>query len=57
LEQIGKKDNARAQDVISFYLDYERSIKNVSKVVRTGGIVAYVVGNRRVKGIEVPMMR
>jgi len=54
LSQIAKIDKKRVYDVISFYIDYESSIQNVSKVVKEGGIVAYVVGNRRVKGIEIP---
>ncbi len=51
---IANADKKRVYDVISFYIDYEKSINNVSKVVKKGGIVAYVVGNRRVKGIEIP---
>ena len=54
LSQIAKIDKKRVYDVISFYRDYESSIQNVSKAVKKGGIVAYVVGNRRVKGIEIP---
>jgi len=54
LSQIAKIDKKRVYDVISFYADYESSIQNVSKVVKERGIVAYVVGNRRVKGIEIP---
>ncbi len=54
LSKIADIDKKRAYDVISFYMDYEKSITNVSKVVKVGGIVAYVVGNRRVKGIEIP---
>jgi len=54
LSQIAKIDKKRAYDVVSFYIDYENSIRNVSKVVKKRGIVAYVVGNRRVKGIEIP---
>ena len=54
LEKIAKIDNKRVYDVISFYIDYEKSIANISKLVKTGGIVAYVVGNRRVKGVEIP---
>ncbi len=54
LSTIADIDKNRAYDVASFYVDYERSINNVSKVVKKGGIVAYVVGNRRVKGIEIP---
>lgn len=54
LHEIERADKKRALDVYSFYVDYEKSIHNVSKVVKTGGLVAYVVGNRRVKGIEIP---
>ncbi len=54
LSEIVKIDEKRASDVNSFYIDYEKSIKNVSEVIRKGGLVAYVVGNRRVKGIEIP---
>ncbi len=54
ISKIADIDKNRVYDVISFYIDYERSINNVSKVVKKGGIVAYVGGNRRVKGIEIP---
>lgn len=54
LKKIAEKDDKRVYDVISFYSDYKSSIEKVSKVVKRGGIVAYVVGNRRVKGIEIP---
>ena len=54
LSKIASIDKKRVYDVISFYDDYEKSINNISKVIRNGGIVAYVVGNRRVKGIEIP---
>ncbi len=54
LFKIARIDEKRLYDVISFYIDYEKSINNVAKVVKKGGIVAYVVGNRKVKGIEIP---
>ena len=54
IDKIRERDSKRVYDVISFYVDYQSSIENVSKVVKYGGIVAYVVGNRRVKGIEIP---
>ena len=54
LSKIADIDKDRVYDVVSFYLDYERSINNVSKVIRKGGIVAYVVGNRKVRGVEIP---
>jgi len=54
LSQIAQIDEKRVGDVVSFYIDYEKSIRNVSRVIKKGGVVAYVVGNRRVKGIEIP---
>ncbi|OQX21085.1 MAG: hypothetical protein BWK80_34500 [Desulfobacteraceae bacterium IS3] len=51
IETIAQKDKKRVGDVISFYKDYNRSIDNVSKVVKKGGYICYVVGNRRVKGV------
>lgn len=54
IERIAAQDKKRVYDVISFYSDYEKSINHVSRVVKDGGTVAYVVGNRRVKGIEIP---
>ncbi len=54
LKAISKKDEKRVYDVISFYIDYRQSIQTISKVVRKNGIAAFVVGNRRVKGIEIP---
>lgn len=54
VEKIRNLDKERVYDVISFYSDYVKSIKNISKVVKKGAIVAFVVGNRRVKGITIP---
>ncbi len=54
LSRIADIDKNRAYDVLSFYMYYEKSINNVSKVIKRNGIAAYVVGNRKVKGIEIP---
>lgn len=45
----------RCWEVISFFNDYEESIDVVSKTVCSGGYVIYVVGNRRVRNIELPL--
>lgn len=55
LEAIKSIDEKRYYDVISFLNDYYLSINNVSKTVRKGGKVCYVVGNRNVKGIQIPL--
>lgn len=54
IEKIGNQDEKRALDVVSFYHDYKISISNVAKTVAKGGTVVYVVGNRRVKDVELP---
>lgn len=42
------------RDVISFYEDYEHSINRVSMTLKKGGFACYVVGNRTVKGVNIP---
>ena len=51
---IGQKDNKRAMEVASFYSELQQSIINVAKVVKPGGYICYVVGNRKVKGNILP---
>ena len=55
LENIKNTDINRYYEVISFLNDYWSSILNVANTVRTGGIVCYVVGNRNVKGTQIPL--
>lgn len=45
----------RCWEVISFYNDYQKSVEVVSKTVKSGGYVIYVVGNRRVRNVELPL--
>jgi tRNA G10 N-methylase Trm11 len=54
ISTIQKRDSERARDVISFYEDYEQSIDHVSSTIRKRGYACYVVGNRTVKGIQIP---
>lgn len=55
LFEIRTLDEKRYWEVISFLNDYYLSILNVSKVVRVGGRVCYVVGDRKVKGVQIPL--
>ncbi|MCD8207617.1 MAG: DNA methyltransferase [Bacteroidales bacterium] len=55
LAQIEELDKTRHLEVISFLNDYSASMKNVAPVVRKGGRICYVVGNRTVKGIQIPL--
>lgn len=51
---IRERDEKRAKEVFSFYSDLYNSIQIISKKVKRNGFVCFVVGNRRVKGIELP---
>lgn len=55
LNQIRSLDEKRYFEVVSFLNDYWKSIQNVASVVRKGGVVCYVVGNRTVKGIQISL--
>lgn len=52
IAQVAKVDNKRALEVSSFYEDLGTSIKEISKTVRIGGFAIYIVGNRRVKDVQ-----
>ena len=52
--KIADADSKRSEEVVSFFMDYSASIANIAKVVKPGGYTCYVVGNRTVKGVEVP---
>ena len=59
IEEIKAKDlkfnRDRGWEVVSFYNDYEQSVEAVAQTVKQGGYVVYVVGNRRVRNVELPL--
>lgn len=55
LEQIRIFDENRYFEVVSFLNDYWASIQNVATKIKKGGVVCYVVGNRNVKGVQIPL--
>ena len=55
LNEIGQRDEKRYWEVVSFLNDYSTSIANIAKSVRKGGVVCYVVGDRRVKNVQIPL--
>ncbi len=59
IQKISEADKnfnrSRCWEVVSFYNDYEESIKAVDSAVKSGGYVIYVVGNRRVRNVELPL--
>ncbi|MBI5807724.1 MAG: modification methylase [Ignavibacteriales bacterium] len=54
IHEISKQSKRRALEVSSFYFDLDKSIKDVAHSVKKKGIVIYIVGNRRVKDIQLP---
>ena len=54
IERIKDIDKKRAKEVFSFYNDLYNSIQIIAKKVKSTGYVCFVVGNRRVKGLELP---
>jgi tRNA G10 N-methylase Trm11 len=55
LNKIQDIDQKRYLEVVSFLNDYWKSIRNVADTIRIGGVACYVVGNRTVKGIQIPL--
>ena len=55
LAAIQQADEKRFAEVASFLNDYWFSMQAVAHVVRKGGMCCYVVGNRNVKGIQIPL--
>jgi len=54
LEKISERDEKRALDVYSFFLDFNKTIDEIDRVTKDGAIVCMVVGNRTVKKINIP---
>jgi len=55
LEKVAILDEKRATEVKVFYEDLFIALKNISSCLKDNGVVCFVVGNRRVKGILIPM--
>lgn len=51
---VAEQDAKRAAEVSAFYEDLYASIRHIAPVVKPGGHVCYVVGNRKVKGVVLP---
>ena len=54
IEEIRSIDKKRSNDVSAFYIDLSRSINSVAKTLSQRSTICYVVGNRRVKDIQLP---
>ncbi len=54
LKRISSMDRKRAREVLSFFTDLNRSLRNLAPLLRHRGHLAIVIGNRRVKGFTIP---
>lgn len=54
LDLISRIDKKRSRDVMAFYIDLNKCFAELGRVVKKGGFLCMVVGNRTVKGIQLP---
>ncbi|MBU4452405.1 MAG: site-specific DNA-methyltransferase [Nanoarchaeota archaeon] len=54
LNMIKIQDETRAKDVLSFYVDFNKCIAELNRVMKANGHLCFVVGNRTVKGVKIP---
>lgn len=54
IDLISMQDIKRAMHVFSFYLDLFRCMKKFISKIKIGGYIVFVVGNRTVKGTQLP---
>jgi len=54
IKKISERDEKRAREILSFYNDFDKCVENLDKVMAKGGFICFVVGNRTVKGINIP---
>ena len=55
VEKIAKEDSKRADEVLYFFNGYYKAVGNVVRNLNEKGRVCFVVGNRTVKGFQIPM--
>ena len=55
IEKIRRVDSKRADEVLHFFNGYFNAIRNVVGNLNENGRVCFVVGNRTVKGFQIPM--
>ena len=54
INRIAERDTERAREVMSFYIDLEKCLKNAHRILKRGKYFCLVVGNRTVKQIQLP---
>ena len=50
---IEKQDIKRSKQVMSFYVDFDLTLKEIDRLMKINGYMCYVVGNRTVKGVQI----
>ncbi|MBU1130518.1 transcriptional repressor LexA [Patescibacteria group bacterium] len=54
IDQIRKKDDKRAKEVLSFYVDLNKCLKQAHKILKKNKYFCLVIGNRMVKQVRIP---
>lgn len=54
IDKISKRDEKRARDVLSFYVDLNKCLKKAYKMLKPKKYFCLVVGNRLVKQVRIP---
>lgn len=54
LQEIIKKDKKRAYIVYKYFMDMNKNFSEVHKLLKPGGHYVVVVGNSKIRGVEVP---
>ena len=54
ISEIAQQDQKRARDVLSFYVDFDKCVQELQRVTKEGAFLCFVVGNRTVKGVQIP---
>lgn len=55
LKNVRNRDLKRYKESCKFYEELWKTIQNITKTIHRKGTICFVVGNRRVAGIEMPM--
>ncbi len=54
LIEISKKDEKRAREVLSFFIDLEKCLRQAYKILKPNKYFCVVIGNRLVKQVRIP---
>lgn len=52
--ELAVRDNARFRTAVAFFVDMRRNLECVARALRPGGSYYLIIGNSRIRGIEIP---